>query len=137
MITMKGKLVTLEPLEIQKHAEGYFNVSQDENIYTYVGNSVPESFDDTINLLKKYEQYFLNWMIISNDTREVIGIIRLSKPQINNGLCTAGESQMLCSKYWRKGHMKETKTLFYQYVFNELSIDKFFTLMFGMEILTQ
>lgn len=126
MITMVGKLVTLEPLEIEKHSEGYFKVSQDENIYKYVGNTVPESMDEIVSLLKKYEEYFLNWMIISNDTHEVIGIIRLSKPQINNGLCTAGESQILSSKYWRKGHMKETKKLFYQYVFNELSVDVLF-----------
>ena len=123
MITMKGSLVTLEPLDVNKHAKGYFLVSQDEKVHTYLGNQVPNSAGEIVSLLKKYEQYFINWMIVANDTNEVIGIIRLSKPYKEKGLLMAGESEMLCSKYWRKGHMKETKKLFYNYVFNELLVD--------------
>ena len=123
MITIKGNLITLEPLDIEKHARGYFAVSQDENIHKYTGNSVPQNEDEIVLLLKKYENYFLNWMIVSNDTHEVIGIIRLGKPEIENGVLVAGESQFLSSKYWRKGHMKEAKRLFYQYVFDVLAVD--------------
>lgn len=123
MITMKGALVTLEPLDVEKHAEGYFEVSQDENIHKYVGNTVPKTVDEIVDLLKEYEKHFLNWMIISNETQAVIGIMRLGKPQIENGITVAGESQRLCSRYWRKGHMKEAKKLFYRYVFDELSVE--------------
>lgn len=123
MNTMRGNLITLEPLDVQKHAKGYFEVSQDENIHKYTGNTVPKHIDETAALLEKYEEYFLNWMILSNDTLEVIGIIRLGKPERENGLLVAGESQFLSSKYWRKGHMKEAKKLFYQYVFGELAVD--------------
>ena len=35
MITMKGKVITLEPLDIQKHAKTYFEAVQDENIHRY------------------------------------------------------------------------------------------------------
>ena len=123
MITMKGNLITLEPLNVEKHARGYFAVSQDEKIHRYTGNTVPRNLDEIVTLLTMYEKYFLNWMIISNDAHEVIGIIRLGKPEIENGVLVAGESQFLSSKYWRKGHMKEAKSLFYQYVFNILSVD--------------
>ena len=123
MITLKGKLITLEPLDIQKHAKGYFEVCQDENIHKYVGNTVPKHIEETVELLKKYEKYFFNWMIISNESRAVIGIIRLGKPEMENGVLVAGESEFLSSKYWRKGHMKETKKLFYKYVFDELSVE--------------
>lgn len=123
MITMEGNLITLEPLDIEKHAKGYFAVSQDENIHRYTDNTVPKCMEETIALLKKYEVYFLNWMIISNGTHEVIGIIRLGKPELKNGILVAGESQFLSSKYWRTGHMKEAKKLFYQYVFDVLSVD--------------
>ena len=118
MITMKGKLITLEPLDIEKHAKGYFVVSQDESIHKYAGNDVPKDLDEIITLLKKYENYFINWMILSNETHNVIGLIRLGKPAIENGMLVAGESQFLSSQYWRKGHMKEAKKLFYQYVFD-------------------
>lgn len=123
MITMKGKLITLEPLDIQKHAQGYFEVSQDRSIHKYTGNTVPKHLGETVELLKKYEKYFLNWMIISNESHTVIGIIRLGKPEIENGKLIAGESQFLLSQYWRKGHMKEAKKLLYQYVFDVLSIE--------------
>lgn len=123
MITMKGKLITLEPLDVEKHAQGYFELSQDENIHKYMGNSVPKHVDEIVQLLKKYEKYFLNWVIISNETHAVIGILRLGKPEKENGMLVAGESQILSSQYWRKGHMKEAKQLFYPYVFEQLSVD--------------
>ena len=108
---------------IEKHAMGYYEVSLDENIHRYTGNTVPTHIGDIEKLLKLYETYFINWMIISNDTQDVIGIMRLGKPEFENGILIAGESQFLSSKYWRKGHMKEAKGLFYQYVFQELSVD--------------
>lgn len=123
MITMTGNLITLEPLDVDKHAKGYFEMSQDPRIHKYTGNTVPKSLDETIALLKKYEVYFLNWVIISNETHEVIGILRLGKPEIQNGVLVAGESQFLSSRYWRKGHMKEAKKLFYSYVFDVLSVE--------------
>lgn len=123
MVTMKGKLITLEPLNVEKHAQGYFEVLQDENIHKYMGNTVPKYVDETVDLLKKYEKYFINWMILSNETHTVIGILRLGKPEMENGMLVAGESQILSSRYWRKGHMKEAKRLFYPYVFEQLSVD--------------
>lgn len=123
MMTLKGKLVTLEPLDVQKHAQGYFRMAQDENIHKYVGNSVPLCVDETVELLRKYEVYFDNWVILSNETRAVIGIIRLGKPGMEKGKLVAGESEFLASQYWRKGHMKEVKRLFYGYVFDVLSVE--------------
>ena len=123
MITMEGSLITLVPLDIEKHARGYFEVSQDENIHKYTANTVPQEIGEIVDLLKKYEKYFYNWMILSNETRRVIGIIRLGKPDTEDGLLVAGESEFLLSDYWRKGHMKEAKRLFYRYVFDVLGVD--------------
>lgn len=126
MITMTGTLITLEPLDIEKHAEGYWRVCQDPQVHEYTGNTVPVRIEETIALLKKYETYFFNWMILSNETREVIGLIRLGKPGIKDGIPVAGESVFLASPYWRKGHTKEAKRLFYPYVFDTLSVEKLF-----------
>lgn len=123
---LKGKLVTLEPLDVEKHTKGYFAMSQDENIFLYTGNTVPTNIHEIEVLLRKYEQYFINWMIMSNETKSVIGIIRLGKPEMENGILVAGESQFLASRYWRKGHMKEAKQLFYQYVFEVLLVERLF-----------
>ena len=123
MVTMIGQLVTLEPLEINKHAKGYFTVSQEEIIHRYTGNRVPTTVEEVVVLLKKYEEFFLNWMIISNVSQEVIGILRLGKPTLEDGMLVAGESEFLSSRYWRKGHMREARQLFYQYVFDVLSVE--------------
>lgn len=123
MMTMTGTLITLEPLNIDKHAEGYWRVCQDAKIHKYAGKTTPVSIMETAALLKKYEEYFLNWMIISNETHEVIGLIRLGKPGFEDGILTAGESEFLASPYWRKGHMKEAKKLFYPYVFDTISVE--------------
>lgn len=120
---LRGEIITLEPLDIDKHAKEYFKVSQDENIHKYVGNTVPKNLEEVVELLKLYEIYFINWMIISNDTRELIGIMRLGKPTKDEGLIVSGESQRLHSNYWRKGHMKEAKKLLYRYAFDNLGID--------------
>lgn len=123
MLIMQGDLVTLEPLDIRKHAKDYFAVMQDENIHKFTGNTVPKTIADVELLLAKYEDYFLNWMIICNDTQKVIGILRLGKPGRHNGLLVAGESEFLMSRYWRQGYMKDAKRLFYAYVFDELCVD--------------
>ncbi|MDM8128666.1 GNAT family protein [Paraclostridium benzoelyticum] len=62
-------------------------------------------------------------MIILRYTQELIGIIRLGKPNQDKGLIVSGESQILHSNYWRKGHMKEVKKLLYNYAFDNLGID--------------
>lgn len=123
MCVMRGNLISLEPLDVAKHTAGYFEISLDENIHRYTGNSVPKCVDEVEALLRKYEEYFINWIIISNDTQKVIGIIRLGKPETANGILIAGESEFLSSQYWRKGHMKEAKQLFYAYVFGKLSVE--------------
>ena len=120
---LNGKLVTLEPLDAEKHAKGYFAMAQDENIYKYTGNTVPKNVEEIEALLRKYQQYFVNWVIISNETKNVIGIIRLGKPEMENGILVAGESEFIASQYWRKGYMKEAKGLFYLHVFEELSVE--------------
>lgn len=122
-MVLNGEKITLEPLDIGKHAKGYFKVSKDENIHKYVGNTVPKNLEEIIELLKLYEIHFINWMIISNDTQELIGIIRLEKPIKDKGLIVSGESQRLHSNYWRKGYMKEAKKLLYNYAFGNLGID--------------
>lgn len=126
MIPMKGSLITLEPLDIEKHAKGYFEMSQDARIHAFTGNTVPNSLEEIVTLLQKYDVYFLNWMILSNETQNVIGIIRLGKPGTENGVKVAGESQFLSPQYWRKGHMKEAKQLFYPYVFEKLQVERLY-----------
>ncbi len=110
-------------MDIDKHSKGYLKVSQDENIHKYVGNIVPKNLEEIVELLKLYEMYFMNWMIKLRYTQELIGIIRLGKPNQDKWLIVSGESQRLHSNYWRKGHMKEVKKLLYNYAFDNLGID--------------
>ncbi|MBI9013067.1 MAG: GNAT family N-acetyltransferase [Clostridiales bacterium] len=120
---MKGCLITLELMDIEKHAKGYFEISQDPKLHEYVGNTIPKNIEEIKDLLGIYDELLINWMIIDRQTNRIIGIMRLSKPVMENNRLEAGESQRLHSNYWRKGHMKEAKALFYNHVFNELGVD--------------
>jgi len=122
-VKIEGKLIRLEPLDIDRHLEGYYRVSLDSKVHEYVGNSVPESQEEIRDLLKIYQDRLYNWMIINQKTDQVIGIMRLSPPEKEGDCLIAGESQRLHSAYWRKGHMKEAKGLFYRHVFDDLGVD--------------
>lgn len=118
-----GDLVILRKLDVEKDASSYFNVSLDKNIHTWVGNNVPKSIDEIKNLLFSYEKCMFVWMIINRQTSEIIGIMRISFPELVNSKLVAGDSQRLLSKYWRKGHMKEARNLIYEFAYTSLKIE--------------
>lgn len=122
-INFQGQKIKLEPLDCKKHLEGYYELSLDENVHTYVGNQVPKSINEIKTLLEVYESVFMNWIILEKTSEKVIGIMRLSEPSEEDGLIVAGDSQRLHSDYWRKGFMKEARYLLYNHYFNDLNVD--------------
>lgn len=117
-----GKLVVLRPLDIERDLIGYFNVSLDEKIHTWVGNNIPKDIDETGSLLSMYNSQMYIWTIFNRESNEIIGLMRLSYPEVINGGVTSGESQRLHSKYWRKGYMKEARKLVYEFAYSNLKI---------------
>lgn len=120
---LHGDIIRLRPMDINVDKYTYYKVSLDEKMHTWTGNSIPETVEEIEELLKKYNEVFYVWMIELIESHEVIGMMRLSIPQIHNGSLTAGDSQRLHSAYWRKGHMKEARRLIYNYAYNELNIE--------------
>ena len=122
--TLIGDKVKLRPINFEKDHLAWFEVSQDENMHIWVGNIAPKSYDEVKDLLYElYPKYFLIWMIEELESHKIIGMMRISYPEYQDGELAAGDSQRLHSDYWRKGHMKESRRLIYDYVFNELKVD--------------
>jgi hypothetical protein len=57
---MQGHLITLEPLDIEKHAEDYFHISQDPNMHEYVGSTIPTNIKEIKDLLRIYDDLLIN-----------------------------------------------------------------------------
>lgn len=125
--TLVGKFVRLRPLNYEYDHKAWFEVEQDENIHLWVENTSPKSQDDVKEYLYKlYPKYFLIWMIEEKVSGDVIGMMRISHPQSLEEQLVAGDSQRLHSSYWRKGYMKESRKLIYNYVFKHLKVDVLF-----------
>lgn len=120
---LNGDLVVLSQLNIERDLIGYFNVSQDEKNHLWVGNSVPKNMDEIEELLNVYLNSMYVWTIFNKQNLEIIGLMRLSFPEVCNGKITSGDSQRLHSSYWRKGYMKESRKLVYEYAYSVLKID--------------
>lgn len=121
--TLEGNMICLRPMEIEKDKYHYYNVSLDEKMHKWTGNTVPKTIDEVEELLKIYEKVFHVWMMEEKASNKVIGMMRLSFPEEHNGKLIAGDSQRLHSDYWRKGHMKEARKLMYHYAFDILGVD--------------
>lgn len=122
--TLVGKLVKLRPVDSEKDHIAWYEISQDENMHLWTGNTAPKSYDEVKEqLYELYPKYFMLWMIEELQTQRVIGMMRISYPEHHDGELTAGDSQRLHSDYWRRGYMKESRSLIYEYVFNELKVD--------------
>lgn len=119
-----GEKVRLRPLDYEKDYIAWYEVSQDEKMHLWVGNTVPETLEEVKELINVvYPKYFIIWIIEDIKTTQVIGMMRISYPEKSEKGITAGDSQRLHSDYWRKGYMKEARELIYNYVFNVLKVD--------------
>lgn len=122
--TIVGESVKLRPLNYENDHKAWFEIEQDPNIHIWVGNTVPKSYDEVKTYLYElYPKHFLIWMIEEKVSGKVIGMMRISHPEYIEDQLVAGDSQRLQSFYWRKGFMKESRKLIYDYVFNELKVD--------------
>ncbi|WP_105616415.1 GNAT family N-acetyltransferase [Vallitalea okinawensis] len=120
---LEGHIIRLRPMEIEKDKYNYYDVSLDEKMHNWTGNTVPKTVDEIEALLRVYEKVLNVWMIEEKASNKVIGMMRLSFPEVHNGELVAGDSQRLHSNYWRKGHMKEARQLMYHYAFDTLGVD--------------
>jgi RimJ/RimL family protein N-acetyltransferase len=120
---LEGILVRLRPMNCERDIDEWYRVSQDEKMHMWIGNTVPTKKEEIERLLTEvYPKHFLIWMIEEKGTGDVIGMMRISYPESDNGVMIAGDSQRLNSNYWRKGYMKESRKLIYKYVFDKLEV---------------
>lgn len=121
---LQGEKVRLRPLDSEKDYKAWYEVSQDEKMHLWTGNTVPETLEEVKELINVvYPKYFMIWIMEDIKTNQVIGMMRITPPEKSEEGIIAGDSQRLHSDYWRKGYMKEARKLIYNYVFNELKVD--------------
>lgn len=124
---LTGEKIRLRPMNYETDYLAWYEISQDESMHLWVGNTAPKTHEEVKHMLYElYPKYFLIWMIEELESGKVIGMMRISYPEHHDGELTAGDSQRLHSDYWRKGYMKECRRLIYDFVFDELKVESLY-----------
>lgn len=124
--TLVGKTVVLREIVPEKDSVDWFQHMQESKMHKWTGNTVPKEIEEVIDLLQRYKElpYLTSWVITMKDTKEVIGTYWIMNPIKKKGqYIIESEAQRLAVKYWRKGIMKEARSLVYSYTFNDLNVD--------------
>lgn len=126
--TLMSKKIMLREINVPIDAPEWYMFMKEPDMHIWTGNKVPENIKETWDLLQKYKDIpqLIAWSIINNVTGKIIGIYWIWKPIAypDGTLVIPAEAERLAKNYWRKGFMKESRKLVYNYCFNELNADE-------------
>jgi N-acetyltransferase len=122
-VTLRGRYVTLEPIE-ERHAPGMFKSMQDEEVCRYLFWPPPVRIEETLALIREARALMARGVILAfaqvwNETGEVIGSTRLLDIRPPDRQAEIG-STFLAREYWRTPANTESKLLFLTYCFERL-----------------
>ena len=121
--TLRGRFVTLEPLE-ERHASDLFAAMQDEEVCRYLAWPAPVKLDETLALIWEARDIMARRQSIVfaqvwNATGRAIGSTRLLDVRPADRQVEIG-STFLARDYWRTPANTESKLLFLTYCFETL-----------------
>jgi RimJ/RimL family protein N-acetyltransferase len=122
-VTLKGRFVTLEPIE-ERHAADLFEVMRDEEVCRYLPWDVPAGLDDTLGVIREAKllmarRQSIVFAQVWNDTGRAIGSTRLLDVRPKDRQVEIGAT-FLARAYWRTAANTESKYLFLSYCFETL-----------------
>ena len=121
--TLRGRFVTLEPLE-ERHAADLFAAMHDEEVCRYLAWPPPVTVDETLALIREARDIMgrrqaLVFAQVWNATGRAIGSTRLLDVRPADRQVEIG-STFLARDYWRTPANTESKLLFLTYCFETL-----------------
>ncbi len=122
-VTLRGRFLTLEPLE-ERHAADLFEVMQDEEVCRYLPWDVPAGIEDTLGLIREAKELMARGQSIVfaqvwNATGRAIGSTRLLDVRPRDRQVEIGAT-FLARPYWRTAANAESKYLFLTHCFETL-----------------
>ncbi len=122
-VTLRGRFLTLEPLE-ERHAADLFEVMRDEEVCRYLPWDVPASIEDTLGLIREAQDLMARrgsivFAQVWNATGRTIGSMRLLDVRPRDRQVEIGAT-FLARSYWRTAANTESKHLFLAHCFEAL-----------------
>lgn len=122
-VTLKGRWLTLEPIEA-RHAGGLFEAMKDDEVCRYLAWPPPRSIDETLALIREAREDMARgasvvYAQIWNATGRAIGSTRLLDVRPRDRQVEIGAT-FVAREYWRTPANTESKYLFLTYCFETL-----------------
>jgi N-acetyltransferase len=122
-VTLKGRWLTLEPIDTQ-HAPGLFEAMRDEEVCRYLAWPPPTALDETLTLIREAREAMdrdqtIVYAQVWNATGRAVGSTRLIDVRPADRQVEIG-STFLGREYWRTPANTESKYLFLRYCFETL-----------------
>lgn len=126
--SLKGELVTLHPIDIERDAPEWFEAMKEPDMHTWTGNKIPQDVQEVRDVvLTTYATHpdIFAWCIRESRTDKMVGIYWIGVPFMSDErrLITF-DAQRIAKPYWRKGYTKEARSLVYHHAFTDLGVDE-------------
>jgi len=123
-----SKKIFLRGLDVDKDTPELYIILKNPDIHKWLGTEIPKNGNEVRQSIEKYcsSNEVYSWAIVDSNSRKTIGIYYLWKPiqKIDGNTIIPAESQRLARHCWRKGYMKESRKLVYNFAFNTLEVEE-------------
>jgi len=122
-VTLRGRFITLEPLE-ERHAPDLFEVMQDEEVCRYLTWAPPAAIEETLQLIREAQDLMARrqsivFAQVLNETGRAIGSTRLLDVRPKDRQVEIGAT-FLARTHWGTVANTEAKRLFLTHCFETL-----------------
>ena len=121
---IRGKIVTLRPLNPDGDAKDYYEMNLDPEMHLWTHNHVLDSQEEAREELGRFAAMndVTTWAVVDNNSGTMIGRFFVCLEE-RDGELVAGEGNRIAKAYWRKGHNREARRLVFEYVFDVLQAE--------------
>ena len=123
---LKGKTVTLRPLDVAKDAGGWFEEMRDADLWRWTDDVQPKSVQDLKAQLKGWLENpeLMVWAIEDNETRRLVGTVRVEPREDEGRVIIADQTNQIARSVWRKGHHREACQLVFDWAFKTVAAEE-------------
>jgi RimJ/RimL family protein N-acetyltransferase len=124
--TLKGKLVTLRPLDPAKDAAGWYGETNDPDLWRWTDDRQPRSVGELKAELQRWLENpeLVVWAIEDAATKKVVGTVRVEPREDEGRVIIADQTNQVARSVWRKGHHREACQLVFDWAFKTVGAEE-------------
>ncbi|MCC6739005.1 MAG: GNAT family N-acetyltransferase [Planctomycetia bacterium] len=123
---LKGKVVTLRPIDVAKDAPAWFEEMRDADLWRWTDDVQPKSMEDLKKVWKGWLENpeLVVWAIEDNETRRIVGTVRVEPREDEGRVIIADQTNQIARSVWRRGHHREACQLVFDWAFKTVAADE-------------